>query len=473
MLGARRFGKTGANPAHVALHRRQASAWRQGKFIARFVRKQLSNQLSKQVCKPIHKHSSKTPSTKPMTVKPETLGMCSARLARIDKFLAEAYISPGRLPCAQLQISRAGQLLHHSVLGQANLETGAAMTEDTLVRLYSMTKPVTSVAFMMLVEQGLVALDDPVHKFIPAWKDLRVYVAGLPGTFQTQAVAEPMRIVDLLRHTAGLTYGFQTRTNVDAAYRANRADVFEHTDSLEPFIAALGALPLEFSPGSAWNYSVATDVLGYLVSKISGMPFDEYLRSKIFEPLGMVDTAFHVSEDKARRFAQCYVTGNNGKIKPVSGGRNFLQPTGAPSGGGGLVGTASDYMRFCDMLRQGGTGNGHRLIGPKTLHLMRQNHLPGGKDLSELSVSMFSEATYNGVGFGLGFAITHNPTQTLLAGSPGEYWWGGMASTAFWVDPVEDISVVFLTQLVPSSSYPIRRELRSMVNAAVIDSKVL
>ena len=405
-----------------------------------------------------------------MTVKPETLGLCSKRLARIDQFLAERYIASGRLPCVQLQVARQGQLVHQTVLGQANLETGAAMAEDSIVRIYSMTKQITSVAFMMLVEQGLVALDDPVHRFIPAWKNLGVYVAGLPGAFQTRPTDAPMRMIDLLRHTSGLTYGFQTRTNVDAAYRKARIEPFEQADGLEGFVAALGQLPLEFSPGTAWNYSVATDVLGYLVGKISGIPFEDFLQQRILGPLGMVDTAFHVTDDKAGRFAQCYVNSAAGKLTPL-GGRTFREPTTSPSGGGGLVSTAADYMRFCEALRCGGVLGDVRLLGPKTVALMRANHLPGGRDLADLSVSLFSEATYQGVGFGLGFAMTTIVAKTGLAGSLGEYWWGGAASTAFWIDPVEDISVVFLTQFMPSSLYPIRRELRTLINAAVLDSK--
>ena len=410
-----------------------------------------------------------------MTVKPESLGMCSQRLARIDRFIADKYIASGKLPCAQLQITRQGQLVHQSVLGQASLETGAPMTEDSIVRIYSMTKPITSVAFMMLVEEGLVALEDPVTRFIPEWRDLGVYVAGLPGAFQTRPTDSPMRMIDLLRHTSGLTYGFQNRTNVDSAYRKSRCEPSEQSGGLGDFISALGKIPLEFSPGSAWNYSVATDVLGYLVGKISGMPFQDFLQQRILGPLGMVDTAFHVTDDKAARFAQCYVQSPEGRLTPQVVGPSFREPPSAPSGGGGLVSTAADYMRFCEALRLGGvsgTGpNAVRLLGPKTLALMRSNHLPGGRDLADMSVSMFSEATYRGVGFGLGFAMTTDPARTGLAGSVGEYWWGGAASTAFWIDPVEDVCVVFLTQFRPSSLYPIRRELRTMINASVLASK--
>ena len=405
------------------------------------------------------------------TASPESMGLCSARLARLDRFLAERYIAPGRLPCAQLLVARGGKLVHQSVLGHASLEDRQALAEDSIVRIYSMTKPITSVAFMMLVEQGLVALDDPVHRFIPSWRDLRVYQSGMPGAWQTTPTEAPMRMLDLLRHTAGLTYGFQVRTNVDAAYRKARVEPFEQAGGLEAFVEGLARIPLEFSPGTAWNYSVATDVLGYLVGKISGIPFEDFLQQRILGPLGMVDTAFSVPDDKAARLAQCYQLSPEGKLVPSTLGRNFRQQPSAPSGGGGLVSTAADYLRFCEAMRCGGALGDVRLLGPKTVALMRANHLPGGRDLADLSVSMFSEVSYQGVGFGLGFAMTTDVAKTGLAGSVGEYWWGGAASTAFWIDPVEDVSVVFLTQFMPSSLYPVRRELRSLVNAAILDSK--
>ncbi|MGZ5130360.1 MAG: serine hydrolase domain-containing protein [Caldimonas sp.] len=404
-----------------------------------------------------------------MNTSPESMGFTAERLARIDRFLAERYVEPGLMPCALLQVAREGRLVHQSVLGQASLERRQPLSEDTIFRIYSMTKPITSVAFMMLVEEGKVAIDDPVDRWIPAWRDLAVYRSGLPGAFVTRPVEAPMRIIDLLRHTSGLTYGFQLRTSVDAAYRAGKVDAFD-AESLDALVDALGRLPLEFSPGSAWNYSVSTDVIGYLVGLISGMPFADFVRTRILRPLGMVDTDFFVADEKAARFADCYVKSPSGGLAPAPP-RDFRTPPRAPSGGGGLVSTAADYMRFCEMLRGGGALGGVRLLGPKTLQLMRANHLPGRRDLADLSVSMFSEAIYQGVGFGLGFAMTTDPARTGIAGSPGEYWWGGMASTAFWVDPVEDVSVVFLTQLIPSSSYPIRRELRTMVNAAIVESK--
>jgi CubicO group peptidase (beta-lactamase class C family) len=398
---------------------------------------------------------------------PRSLGFDADRLARIDRFLAERYVEPGLLPCAQLLVARRGELVHRTVLGHASLEKKQRLADDTIFRIYSMTKPVTSVAFMMLVEEGRIAIDDPVAKWIPSWRDQAVYRSGVPGAFVTRPVDAPMRVLDLLRHTSGLTYGFQLRTNVDAAYRTLKADAFE-SESLESFVDKLGRLPLEFSPGTAWNYSVSTDVVGYLVSVVSGTPFDDFVRKRILQPLGMRDTDFFVPEAKVTRFADCYVKDAAGKLAPAPP-VDFSKPPRAPSGGGGLVSTAADYLRFCEMLRRGGELDGVRLLGPKTLRLMCANHLPGGRDLADISISMFSEAMFQGVGFGLGFAMTTDPVRCGVTSSPGEFWWGGMASTAFWVDPVEDVCVVFLTQLIPSSTYPIRRELRTLINAAIVE----
>jgi CubicO group peptidase (beta-lactamase class C family) len=401
---------------------------------------------------------------------PESVGMSSSRLARIDQHLSERYVKPGKFPFTHLQIARQGRLVHQSVLGMASIENQTPYTEDAIVRIYSMTKPITSVAFMMLVEQGLVALDDPVEKYIASWSNLAVYRSGLMGAFQTTPIQTPMRIIDLLRHTSGLTYGFQSRTNVDAAYRSEKLDPFEQEAGLEAFVESLSKMPLEFSPGTSWNYSVSTDVIGYLIGKISGVPFDEFVRRQILAPLGMVDTDFHVPESKLGRFTACYNRSSSNGLVPAKT-RNYSVAPATPSGGGGLVSTAADYMRFCEALRMGGRTESVTLLGPKTLQLMRANHLPGGGHLADVSISMFSEATYRGIGFGLGFAVTTDAAQTGIASSNGEYGWGGMASTAFWIDPVEDVCVVFLTQLIPSSSYPIRRELRTMINAAILESR--
>ncbi|AOZ07415.1 serine hydrolase domain-containing protein [Cupriavidus malaysiensis] len=408
----------------------------------------------------------------------ETQGMSRERLGRIERFIDDAYVASGKLPGALVQVWRRGELALNSVLGLADRERQVPLAEDSIFRIYSMSKPVTSVAIMMLVEECKIALDDPVSKYIPAWANLGVYAGGFMESFQTRPVARPMLVVDLLRHTSGLTYGFQQNSNVDAAYRKLKLGELATAGTLDEMIEKLATLPLEFSPGEAWNYSVSTDVLGYLVGKVSGMPFETFLKERIFDPLGMIDTAFHVPEEKAARFCACYAVGALGsKVLSDKGPvlqddprtSPYLKPPGFVSGGGGLVSTAADYMRFARMLLQGGELDGVRLLGPKTLALMTANHLPGGADLPSMSRSMFSEATYDGVGFGLGFATTVTPATTLIPGSEGDFFWGGAASTFFWVDPKEDLIGLFLTQLLPSSAYPVRRQLRTLVYSAITE----
>ena len=397
-------------------------------------------------------------------------GLSIPRLDRIRHFLQAEYIDTGKLPCAQMRVARGGRAVWDCTLGLMDVERNKPLTSDAIFRIYSMTKPLTSIAFMMLVERGLVAIDDPVERFIPAFKDLGVFAGGVRDAFRTKPLDRPMRIVDLLNHSSGLTYGFQQRSSVDAAYRELR--LIERTDiTLADFVDELARLPLEFSPGTAWNYSVSTDVLGHLIAVIDGRPFDVFLRQELLDPLGMVDTAFEVAPDKAHRLAACYAFKPGGGLKliddPVRS--RLREPTAFHSGGGGLLSTIDDYERFCLMLRNRGELDGHRFVSRKTLDLMWANHLPGGKYLPEVSISMFAEAIYNGVGFGLGFAVVEDPVKTLIPGSAGEVSWGGLASTAFWVDPAEDLFAIFMTQLIPSSTYPIRRQLRTMVYSALED----
>ncbi len=404
--------------------------------------------------------------------KSERAGMSLERLGRIEPFIAAKYLGTGKLPCARTLVWRRGELLLDAAQGMADVGRGVKLTDDAIFRIYSMTKPVTSIAFMMLVEEGLAALDDPVHRFIPEWRGLRVYESGGPGAFVTRPTDQPMRCVDLLRHTSGLTYGLHNRTVLDAEYRRLNISDRSMTGGLEAMIATLAELPLEFSPGEVWNYSVSTDVVAYLVEKISGKPFDVFLHERIFEPLKMSDTGFFVPEDKRGRFTSCYALTASGKTvleDDVAKSRYYDDPP-LKSGGGGLVSTAVDYLRFARMLLNGGELDGARIVAPNTLRLMRMNHLPGGRELTESSVSLFSEAVFEGLGFGLGFAMTVDQARTRTPGSLGEYFWGGMASTAFWVDPVEDLTCIFMTQLMPSSSYPIRRELRTLVYSALMES---
>lgn len=396
-------------------------------------------------------------------------GFAPDRLAQIDAFLEEQYLSPGKLPHAQLLIARDGHPVHR-FLGGTLRDDGTPMREDAIVRIASMTKPVTSVAFMQLVERAQVALDDPVARVIPEFADLRVFNGGGGAVpFAPGKPASAMRFVDLMTHMAGLTYGFQERSPIDAAYRAAKLDFARDAISSDEYIAILARLPLEFAPGASWNYSVATDVLGVAVERLSGMRLGEYFQQRIFGPLGMTDTAFHVPANKADRLADCYAYEPAKKARLIDKGASsrLLQPGSFDSGGGGLLGTMADYHRFATMLLRKGELDGARIIAPKTLDLMTANHLPGGVDLTQISQSLFSESTNAGVGFGLGFAMVINPARTLMPASLGEFYWGGAYSTAFFVDPVERITCVFMTQLYPSSTYPIRRQLKTLIYAAL------
>ncbi len=396
-------------------------------------------------------------------------GFIPERLARIAPFLQTNYIDTGRLPCAQFLLARRGEAIYECSVGHMGIEEKKPLIDDAIFRIYSMTKPLTTAAFMMLVEEGRVALDEPVARYIPEFANLEVYVSGKLGSFKTRPVDRPMILLDLLRHTSGLTYGFQARTEVDAAYRALDVVGVNRNGSLQKMIETLATLPLDFSPGSAWNYSVSTDVLGYLVGKISGQSFQSFLQERLLDPLGMNDTHFQLPKSKIDRFTNCYVATLEGGMKLVDSAASSAYLAGAEmiSGGGGLVSTTSDYFAFCKMMNQGGHLDGRRYLGRKTIELMQSNHLPGGRDIPQLSVSMFSEAIFNGIGFGLGFSVVTDPAKTMIPGSVGEAAWGGMASTAFWLDPKEDLFAIFMTQLMPSSTYHVRRQLRTLVYSAL------
>ena len=404
------------------------------------------------------------------TVRPETLGLCSERLARIDTHLMNRYIAPQKIAGALTLVARRGEIAYLSAIGKMDLERDKPMAVDTIFRIYSMSKPITSVGLMMLYEHGRFQLDDPVYKFIPEWRDLRVYELGNHPRWVTTPCERPMTIRDLFTHMSGLTYGFMERTNIDRAYR--RLGIGrEDSKDLRQMIEGLAGLPLEFSPGTRWNYSVSTDVLGYLIELMSGMPLDEYLRTEIFEPLGMPDTGFTVPADKVDRFAANYVRGPDKKPRLEDDPATSLYTRAVTffSGGGGLVSTAADYLRFCRMLLNQGELDGRRLLGRKTLELMTSNHLPDGQDLATLATGAFSETTYEGIGFGLGFSVQLDLARSQIVGSPGEYAWGGAASTAFWIDPSEELITIFMTQLMPSRTFNFRGQLKSIIYGAIVD----
>src|SRR5437764_8535879 len=415
-------------------------------------------------------------------MRPETAGMSSARLARLDEVMNRQYVEGGYLPGMLIHVYRKGQLVHTSMSGQMDIERGKPMREDAIFRIYSMSKPITAVALMMLVEEGQIGLDDFVHSYIPAWKDLGVYSSGTPSlladappSFITTPTSRPMKVVDLATHTSGLTYGFMMRSAVDAAYRKAKVGDRQTAGGLPEMIDQLAQIPLDFSPGTAWNYSVAIDVLGYLVEKLSGIGFGEFLRTRLFEPLGMSDTAFSVPSDKTERFTCCYQPEGKGsglKLQDNARESTYAKPPRLESGGGGLVSTAHDYLRFCRMMLNGGTLDGVQILGPKTVALFSLNYLPDCREIAEMTFpGMFSESGYNGVGFSLGCGVNVNVAKTRLPGSPGEYFWGGAAATAFWIDPKEELTVVFMTQVIGSEArLTLRRDLRTLVYSAMTES---
>ena len=402
-------------------------------------------------------------------VSPEDVGLSSERLRRIDEHLFARYLEPGRIAGALTLVARRGKVAFLSPVGKMDRERGVPMRTDTLFRIYSMTKPVTSVALMMLYERGAFQLSDPVHKWLPGWDQLRVYRYGRYPNFVTAPVERPMTVRDLLTHTSGLSYGIVERTHVDAAYR--KLGIGDGQGTLSDMVEKLGQLPLEFSPGTRWGYSVATDVIARLVEILSGRRFDEYLREQIFEPLGMVDTGYTVAVDKLSRYAANYSRTPAGGMTLFDDPADsaYARPKTLFTGTSGLISTAGDYLRFAEMLRRGGTIDGVRLLGPRTVRLMTQNHLPGGVDLASIATeSTFSETRFEGVGFGLGFHVLLDPVRAQASGSVGEYGWGGMASTNFWIDPLEELTFIFMTQLVPSSALNVRAELRSIVHGAIV-----
>ncbi len=404
---------------------------------------------------------------------PAELGLDAERLRRIDRHF-DRYVEDGRLPGWLAVVARDGRIAHVGSGGMRDVEAGLPVEPDTVWRIYSMTKPVTSVAAMMLYEEGRFELKDPVARFLPEFSETRAYRGGSAQKPVTEPLTEPLRMWHLLTHTSGLTYGFHHSHPVDAMYRAAG---FEWGMPPGMDLAACcerwAALPLLFQPGSEWNYGVSTDVLGRVVEVISGRPLDEFLSERVLGPLGMSETAFSVPDAdlEPERLAALYTPDPaSGRVTRADAmGEAALRRPDCLSGGGGLVSTAADYHRFCLMLLGEGELDGVRLLGPRTMRMMASNHLPGGADLEAFGRPLFAETTFDGVGFGLGFSVVVDPIAGRFPSSVGEYAWGGAASTAFWVDPVERMTVLFFTQLLPSSTYAIRPQLHQLVAQALVD----
>ncbi len=406
------------------------------------------------------------------TQTPQNAGFDPDRLAALGPFF-QSYLDSGRLPNVGMAVMRHGHIVYEHWAGKSAFDDGFVPDQHSLYRIYSMTKPITSVGLMMLYEQGKFQLHDPVSKFIPAFSDLKVFESGTPREFTTCAPEREMTIHDLLTHQSGLTYDFMMETPVDALYRNAKINgARSEKYALDEFVDRLCDLPLLFSPGTRWNYSVSTDVCGRLIEIISGKSLDRYFYDHILGPLGMADTSFTLAEDQLGRLVNNYnrdplsskITLADSADKTVyRPGRKFL------SGGGGLISSMHDYLRFCLFLHQGGTLDGQRLLSPSTVAFMTSNHLPDNETLATCASGSFSEVSYQGIGFGLGFSVVADARMTPTVSYHGNYSWGGLANTFFWNDPLNELSVVFFTQMMPSGAYPVRPQLQQLVYAALVD----
>jgi len=400
-------------------------------------------------------------------------GFSAERLQVLDRVLREDYVERGEVPNAMVQVWRGGELAHAGMWGHADREAGTPIREDAIFRIYSMTKPITGVAILMLMEQGLLDLDDEVSRFIPAFGQLGVYEAGGRAGMRTRAPARPMRIIDLATHTSGLTYEWMNGGPVDAAYMDAGIGGRDFPGGLAALIETFGRLPIEFSPGTHWNYSMGMDVMARIVEVISGMSYGEFLRTRIFEPLGMADTAHYCPPDKADRLVSCYGMRDGKLVRDDQRTRMFLTPASLEEGAAGLVSTMADYTRFCRMLLGGGALDGVRLLSPPSVRLFSRNMLPGGKTLGQMyQPGRWAQVLADNDGFSICCAVTLDPGHSHALGSPGDFYWSGAPMTQFWVDPAEDLAVVFLTQVIGSPHHHrIIRVLRNLVYGAMTERR--
>lgn len=404
-------------------------------------------------------------------------GFLTGRLARIGDYMRREFIDTGKIAGCQALVARGGEVGLFDQWGLADIERGRPIAPDTIFRIMSMTKPLTATALMILLEEGRFRLDDPVRAFLPAFRNARVYVSGAGQDMVTEPARRPLTVRDMLRHTAGLTYGHalepmrpdETVHPVEQAYLDAKVDLARNVPMMT-FVDRIAQVPLLYHPGEGWTYSMASDVGGALVEAISGQRYEVFLRERVLGPLQMHDTDFSVPDGKADRFAASYRRGRDGRLvlfdDPETSAYRAVPEF--CSGGGGLVGTTPDYFRFCEMIRRGGELDGERILSPRAVRLMTTNHLPGGADIAGMSRNLFQERGNDGVGYGLGFAMTFDPVKSgTLADN--DVFWAGFHCTLFWVDPIADLSVVFMTQFMPARVYDFRGPLRSLVYSSLAD----
>ncbi|MEY2470482.1 MAG: hypothetical protein QOF21_3180 [Actinomycetota bacterium] len=402
-----------------------------------------------------------------MKVDPDAAGLDATRLERITEHLTARYIEPEKIAGCQVTVARHGSIGYFRSFGMMDRERATPMAEDTIFRLYSMTKPIAGVALMSLYERGDFQLNDPVERWIPEWRDLKVRTED--GFVRPK---RKMTVRDCLMHTTGLGWGIDPPLTIDKFLPAMMAIRGGRDGTLANLVTNLADKPLEFHPGEQWLYGLSTDICGRLVELMSGQTFDDYLQEHIFDPLQMPDTGFSVGAAQAPRFAANYLRGARKELRLLEDPETstYLSHPAFLSGGGGLVGTSADYLRFTQMLLNGGELDGVRVLGRKTVELMSMNHLPGGAQLRDFATpGGYGEVGFDGVGFGLTMAVGLSPTETQAIGSAGDFYWGGAASTIFWIDPTEDLIVIFMTQLMPSGTFNFRGQLKSLVYPAIVD----
>lgn len=405
---------------------------------------------------------------RPVKIDPDAAGLDARKLERITTHVQSRYIDPGKIVGAQVAVLRHGSVGYFRSFGEMDRERSKPVVDDTIWRIYSMTKPITGVALLSLYEQGLFQLNDPVSRYIPEWKNLQVKERAEDGSTRLVEPERPMSVKDVLMHMSGIGMGA-----LGGGDNVPTLSMLDGDDDLAALMTKLADKPLVFHPGTRWLYGLSTDVCGRLVEILSGQRFDEYLQSAIFGPLGMTDTGFQVSDDQVERFAASYFRRPKDKsLKLVDDPERspYRRPRAFLSGGGGLVSTAADYLRFCSMLVNGGEVDGVRVLGRKTVELMASNHLPGGGSMTDFAIpGGFGEVGFTGMGFGLTVAVNLGPEKSGVVSSAGDYTWGGYASTIFWIDPAEELAVVFMTQLIPSGTFNFRDQLKTLVYPAIVD----
>jgi CubicO group peptidase (beta-lactamase class C family) len=401
-------------------------------------------------------------------IDPDAAGLDASRLERITEHLRTRYVEPGKIVGCQTVVARHGAVGYFSSLGAMDRERDKPVVDDTIWRIYSMTKPITGVALLSLYERGMFQLNDPVSRYLPEWKDLKVKERGEDGTKRLVEPERPMSVKDVLMHMSGIGMGAMA----GGAGSVPLVGLMDGTDTLADVVTKLADQPLVFHPGTRWLYGLSTDICGRLVEVLSGQRFDEYLQSAIFGPLGMADTGFQVDDPQVERFAASYFRRPDKSLKLVDDPETspYRRERAFLSGGGGLVSTTADYLRFTQMLVNGGELDGVRVLGRKTVELMASNHLPGGRSMTDFAMpGGFGEVGFTGMGFGLTVAVNLGPAQSGVVSSAGDFTWGGYASTIFWVDPAESLVVIFMTQLIPSGTFNFRDQLKALVYSSIVD----